>query len=197
MTGRNVWAWCCPTPTRGSADGEAPAAGAHRHHLDRTAVGGTHACRACGPSAGAGRLLVAHRVGLGAATIVGQQPCRPAGAGGRVDSFAHTLEGAIYGGTSGSQGLGSLSTFMLIHAKTAAVMGGAVPILHETEVLFRPGTRFMVNAIWTATAGRVPADAPPEAQMILHRLGPAKAGVDRNGSAPVIARVRVVELTEV
>jgi hypothetical protein len=110
-------------------------------------------------------------------------------------SASMTLQGAEIGGASGgAKKLGALETYVIIRTKAAAnvtILGQST----ETEVLFRPGTRFKVNGIWQHVNGKVPKAAPPEAQMILLRNGEMKTVTGLKGTAT--GKVRVVEMTEI
>lgn len=76
---------------------------------------------------------------------------------------------------------GTRSTYFIIHTRTAANIVGLSKSPGEGEVLFRPGTRFQVMAVWEHVYGMVPPDAPPQAQMILHAQGELKS---KRGKTP-------------
>jgi hypothetical protein len=106
-------------------------------------------------------------------------------------SASRTVQGAEEGGASGGATKpGALEVYMMIRSKSARMVTFTSAISRETEVLFPPGIRFKVNAIWRHVDGQVPSDAPPEAQMILLRTGEVKTKGASTGN------VRVVELTE-
>jgi hypothetical protein len=65
--------------------------------------------------------------------------------------------------------------YLMIHSKTAVNITGFALSKREGEVLFKPGARFRVRAIWHHIGGLVPPNAPPEAQLILHSKGEFKA----------------------
>jgi len=106
-------------------------------------------------------------------------------------SASMTAEGAEKGGASGGAAKpGALEVYMIIHTKSARQVTMLSALSHETEVLFRPGVRFKVDAIWEHVNGQVPKTAPSEAQMILYRNGPVKVKGNDFGL------VKVVEMTE-
>jgi hypothetical protein len=80
----------------------------------------------------------------------------------------HGVLNYMYGGAAVVKG--SKNYYCMIRGKTAAYITDR-SAFQEAEVLFRPGARFRIKAIWQHVAGRVPANAPIEAQMILHRVG--------------------------
>jgi hypothetical protein len=63
---------------------------------------------------------------------------------------------------------GSKHVYFMIHAKSAVNIMQFSKTATEGEVLFKPGTKFQVKAVWHHVQGKVPTNAPPEAQMILH-----------------------------
>lgn len=69
---------------------------------------------------------------------------------------------------------GSNNYYCIIHSKSAVHVHDKSAHLSEAEVIFQPGTRFYIKAVWMHMNGRVPTNAPPEAQMILHRVGSSK-----------------------
>jgi hypothetical protein len=85
-------------------------------------------------------------------------------------SFAgvdHYLKNAPQGSATGTQ-----NYFSVIRSKTAVHVSNKALSSRENEVLIKPGTRFRVKAVWRHSAdGKVPLNAPNEAQMILHRVG--------------------------
>ena len=70
---------------------------------------------------------------------------------------------------------GSKCIYCIIHTKTAVNIVRFALSASEGEVLFRPGTRFQVKAIWAHVSGKVPPDAPVAAQMVLHQMGEFKS----------------------
>jgi hypothetical protein len=112
-------------------------------------------------------------------------------------SASKTLQGAEYGGGSGGgASAGALQVYMLIHTKNARDVTILSGIPRETELLFQPGTRFYVKAIWQHVDGRVPKDAPMEAQMILHRQGETKTVLKQDRVGIYHGKVRIVQLVE-
>jgi hypothetical protein len=76
---------------------------------------------------------------------------------------------------------GPRNIIYIVQSKTASNIISLSTNVAEAEVLFRPGTRFKVDKIWTHdTTGKIPQDAPADVQMILHKKGEL---VDRNGDA--------------
>lgn len=94
-------------------------------------------------------------------------------------SASASLEGARY---YLSDKVGSREVYFMIHTKTAVNIVDVSGIPKEAEVLFRPGTRFQVKAVWQYVKGRVPKNAPTEAQMMLHSLGEERSASDTNES---------------
>jgi hypothetical protein len=68
---------------------------------------------------------------------------------------------------------GPKNLYYIIHTKTAVNIAGLNPT--EAEILFRPGTRFQVEAVWEHVNGKVPVAAPVQAQMVLHAMGEHKS----------------------
>jgi hypothetical protein len=80
---------------------------------------------------------------------------------------AYYLSNGALNGARGTQ-----NYFSVIRSKTAVHISHKSDLKSENEVLFRPGTRFKVKAVWRHSAdGKVPMNAPTEAQMILQRVG--------------------------
>ena len=69
---------------------------------------------------------------------------------------------------------GTKCIYYIIHTKTAVNIIRYAYSAMEGEVLFRPGTRFRVKAIWQHLDGKVPVNAPVAAQMVLHAMGEFK-----------------------
>jgi len=70
---------------------------------------------------------------------------------------------------SAEAGKGSMHIFFIMHTKTAVNVISLSKSPHEGEILFRPGTRFMIQNVWQHDSnGNVPRGAPVEAQMVLH-----------------------------
>lgn len=113
-------------------------------------------------------------------------------------SASKTQEGAEIGGTSGGKNSGALEIYMIIRSKTAAQLSFLSSAIAETEVLFRPGTRFNVDAVWEYQNGKIPNDAPQEAKMILARAGETKSAMvgPTGKQVQVTGKVRVIEMTE-
>lgn len=115
-------------------------------------------------------------------------------------SASSTLQGAEDGGASGgASSAGALEVYMIIHTTSAANIGFMSALKNETEVLFKPGVRFKVDAIWTHENGKVPVNAPQEAKMILNRTGEIKTKTSRDGRGNTVqssGKVRVIELTQ-
>ena len=80
---------------------------------------------------------------------------------------------------------GSKHIYFMIHTKSAVNIMSFAKTAPEAEVLFKPGANFRVKAVWHHVGGKVPPNAPAEAQMILHTRGEHKSGqLDRGaGSA--------------
>ncbi|MBW4438537.1 MAG: ADP-ribosyltransferase [Pleurocapsa minor GSE-CHR-MK-17-07R] len=67
------------------------------------------------------------------------------------------------------------NTIFMMQCKTASNIINYSVNPQEGEILFRPGTRFRINKIWTHDAnGNIPDDAPAEVKMILHARGEAR-----------------------
>lgn len=115
-------------------------------------------------------------------------------------SASSTLQGAEEGGASGgASSEGALEVYMIIHTTSAANIGFMSSLKNETEVLFKPGVRFKVNAIWTHKNGKIPVNAPQEAKMILNRTGEIKVKTSRDHKGNTVqskGKVRVIELTQ-
>jgi hypothetical protein len=98
------------------------------------------------------------------------------------------------------------SVYIMIHCKTPSNMVGYSIKAHEGEVLFRPGTRFQIDAVWENVNGLIPASAPAEAKAILIEEGGGggtKLRLDDKGQPLPGAggklqfeKVRVIEVTE-
>jgi hypothetical protein len=111
-------------------------------------------------------------------------------------SASMTAQGAEIGGASGGATKpGALETYVVFRTKAAASMT-ILGISKETEVIFRPGTRFKVDAIWQYVNGKVPRGASQEAQRILLRNGEEKT-VYKKDVGTFKGKVRVVEMTEI
>lgn len=92
-------------------------------------------------------------------------------AAGSFAGVDHYLKHAPQGNATGTQ-----NYFSIIRSKSAVHVSDKALSSRENEVLFKPGTRFRVKAVWRHSAdGKVPMNAPNEAQMILHRVGKATA----------------------
>lgn len=115
-------------------------------------------------------------------------------------SASSTLQGAEEGGASGGAGsAGALEVYMIIHTTSAANIGFMSSLKNETEVLFKPGVRFKVDAIWAHENGKIPVNAPQEAKMILNRTGEIKVKTSRDhlgNNVQSSGKVRVIELTQ-
>jgi hypothetical protein len=68
---------------------------------------------------------------------------------------------------------GAATLYQMIHAKTPANIVALAGSAKEGEVLFRPGTKFQILAIWQTVGFRVPPGAPPEAQLMMHQSIPS------------------------
>ena len=116
-------------------------------------------------------------------------------------SASKTLEGAEIGGTSGAGSkAGALNIYEIIHSKKAAQITFLSSARKETEVLFNPGSRFKVIAIWEyGQDGQIPDEAPSEAKRILLRTGAEKERTIKNPKTSETHRgkVRVVEMAEI
>lgn len=67
------------------------------------------------------------------------------------------------------------NTIFMMKCKTASNIINYSVNPQEGEILFRPGTRFRIDRIWTHDAnGNIPDDAPAEVKMILHARGEAR-----------------------
>jgi hypothetical protein len=89
-------------------------------------------------------------------------------------SASSSFEGSRYY-LNQAPGWGTKHIYFMIHTRTAVNVVEHAKIKKEGEVLFRPGTKFQVKALWEHVKGRIPRNAPPEAQMMLQSLGPEKA----------------------
>ncbi len=79
---------------------------------------------------------------------------------------------------------GSKHIYFMIHTKSAVNIMSFAKTAPEAEVLFKPGANFRVKAIWHHVGGKVPPNAPAEAQMILHTRGEFKSGqLDRGAGS--------------
>jgi hypothetical protein len=90
-------------------------------------------------------------------------------------SSSSSLQGVeyyLYGG--GALTTGSKSYYSVIRAKTAVYIADKSTIRSEAEVLFKPGTRFRIKAVWQHIKGRVPRSAPHEVKSVLLRVGDLK-----------------------
>jgi hypothetical protein len=79
---------------------------------------------------------------------------------------------------------GTKHVYFMVHTKSAVNIMAYAELAKEGEVLFRPGAKFQVKAVWHHDArGKVPPNAPAEAQMILHKQGMEKTAglLDANG----------------
>jgi hypothetical protein len=81
---------------------------------------------------------------------------------------------------------GSKHVFFMIHTKSAVNIMAFAKTAPEAEVLFKPGANFRVKAVWHHVGGKVPPNAPAEAQMILHTRGEFKSGDLDRGTGPVV-----------
>lgn len=80
--------------------------------------------------------------------------------------------------------------YLMIRSKTAVNIAGIATQKGEAEVLFRPGTRFQVQKVWQYVDGKIPREAPPEAQIMLHSLG-EKLGNSKEASIAIDSRIRL------
>jgi hypothetical protein len=71
---------------------------------------------------------------------------------------------------------GSKHVYFMIHCKSPVNIMGISDKVVEGEILFKPGPKFHVKAVWHHVGGKVPPDAPPEAQLILHTRTEFKTG---------------------
>ncbi|MDX1994600.1 MAG: hypothetical protein SF029_19615 [bacterium] len=59
----------------------------------------------------------------------------------------------------------------IVHAKSAVNVVGYSVSPAEGEIIFKPGTQFLVKHIWEYQNGKIPANAPADAKMILYEYG--------------------------
>ncbi len=97
-------------------------------------------------------------------------------AGGMMSDLAFSSASPSMTGVGefASTQFGTKSIYYIIHTKTAVNIVALALGAAEAEVLFRPGTRFKVQTVWQHVNGKVPSQAPVEAQMVLHAMGPFK-----------------------
>lgn len=81
---------------------------------------------------------------------------------------------------------GSKHVYFMIHTKAAVNIMAFAKTAPEAEVLFKPGANFRVKAVWHHVGGKVPPNAPAEAQMILHTRGDFKSGELNRGQGPIL-----------
>jgi hypothetical protein len=96
-------------------------------------------------------------------------------------SASSSFEGSRYY-LNMAPGWGTKHIYFMIHTKTAVNVVEHAKIKKEGEVLFRPGTKFQVKALWEHVKGKIPRNAPPEAQMMLQSLGSEKAELSNVGA---------------
>ncbi len=92
-------------------------------------------------------------------------------------SAAASIEGVEYylKETAVASARGKQNYYCIIKSRTAVHVSNRSHFPREAEIIFRPGTRFRIKAIWKHNeAEKVPPNAPTEAQMILHRVGKYK-----------------------
>jgi hypothetical protein len=98
-------------------------------------------------------------------------------AAGSFAGVDHYLKYAPQEGAKGTQ-----NYFSVIRSKSAVHVSNKANSSRENEVLFKPGSRFKVKGVWRHSAdGKVPMNAPTEAQMILQRVGQFTAVHDGKG----------------
>ncbi len=97
-------------------------------------------------------------------------------------SAASSFSGAEFYLNQTSTAGGSKNLYSIIDVKSASNLAGVSAIPLESEVLFRPGTRLRIKAIWQHINGKVPPNAPHAARSILLRVGEVKAdrGLDKD-----------------
>ncbi len=95
-------------------------------------------------------------------------------------SAASSMAGAEFYLNKTADIAGGKNIYSILKVKTASNLAGISTIPQETEVLFRPGARFRINAIWQHVNGKVPPNAPHAVKSVLLRVGEFKTDDGRD-----------------